>query len=118
MGLDIEFIVTSNSGEGKVIECYELRKVYFLRRWCKNNLGLSDSDYKEGMFLSTIVKSDLIKLKEDCLNWLSNPEKYPEYVDIDDIECEFRDIADVLCIIWKLFNLSLKKFKIEIYLDW
>ena len=31
MGLDIEFIVTSNSGEGKVIECYELRKVYFLQ---------------------------------------------------------------------------------------
>ena len=64
------------------------------------------------------TNADLIKLKEDCLNWLSNPEKYPEYVDIDDIECEFRDIADVLCIIWKLFNLSLKKFKIEIYLDW
>ena len=118
MGLWIDFKAI-NKNDNKLRRKIELYGNWFLIDWCKNNMGLSQNDYDEGMFLSDMEKSDLIKLKEDCLDYIAKADVYPEYFNSsDDVKDEFRKLAEIVYATWVLLSKKKKKYTVEIYLCW
>lgn len=117
MGLWVTFNAVKNNN--RVRKRIEKHNNWFLIDWCKNNLGLSQNDYDEGTFSAVIEKPDIIKLKEDCLNCICDPSKYPEYFDFDkDADYVFAKLAEIVYVTYVLLSLDLEKYTVDIDLTW